>query len=229
MMNLQIDETWAPVVTVSATYGAGGGFIGPRLAERLGVTFVDRAVTVAVADAMAKEATIIEEFEEDMGLGIAHWLSRLAPIGGFWGAPTATDSPCDQDERMYKRHVAAVLHREAARGAVVLGRGSQVILRDVPRALHVRLDGPLERRIARAVEFGGIDEATARRAQHQTDAARERYFHRLHHGHVADPRFYDLIIDATAVPWATCVDIIVTAVVGCDEIRRLNDSLDHWS
>jgi hypothetical protein len=38
------------VVTISATYGAGGGLVGPAVADRLGVPFVDRAIPVAVAD-----------------------------------------------------------------------------------------------------------------------------------------------------------------------------------
>ena len=32
-----------PVVTLAAFYGAGGTVVGPRVAERLGVAFLDRA------------------------------------------------------------------------------------------------------------------------------------------------------------------------------------------
>src|SRR5690606_42079889 len=39
----------ACAVTVSATYGAGGGVVGRALAARLGVSFLDRAVPGAVA------------------------------------------------------------------------------------------------------------------------------------------------------------------------------------
>ena len=41
------------VVTISASYGAGGSRIGPRLAERLGVEFLDRVIPTAVADRLA--------------------------------------------------------------------------------------------------------------------------------------------------------------------------------
>ena len=34
----------APVVTISATYGAGGSIVAPRLAERLGMKFFDRLI-----------------------------------------------------------------------------------------------------------------------------------------------------------------------------------------
>jgi hypothetical protein len=39
----------APVVTLSASFGAGGSVIGPRVAEELGLPFLDRAIPVAVA------------------------------------------------------------------------------------------------------------------------------------------------------------------------------------
>ena len=38
-----------PVVTLAALYGAGGSVVGPRVAERLGVPFLDRDIPEAVA------------------------------------------------------------------------------------------------------------------------------------------------------------------------------------
>lgn len=212
-----------PVVTISAAYGAGGGFIGPRVAERLGVTFVDRAISVAVAADLAERTERVESFEEELGEGLTHWLSAFADAAGVWGGITPPPNMWFHDAGSYKRHVDAVLHRLADQGAVILGRGAQIVLRDVPRVLHVRLDGPVERRIAQAVEFGGLDPDTAHRAQHHTDTARHRYIQRLYHRDVTDSRHYHLLIDATAVPWATCVEIIVVAVQGRDELRRLGE------
>ena len=41
-----------PVVTLSAFYGAGGTVVGPQVAERLGVDFLDRGILAAVARQM---------------------------------------------------------------------------------------------------------------------------------------------------------------------------------
>ncbi len=209
-----------PVVTISAAYGAGGGFIGPQVADRLGVTFIDRAVSAEVAAEMAERTEAVEGFEDEMGDTVTRWLTLFAGTAGIFGM-TSPDDYQFHDERSYKEHVDTVLHREALGGAVILGRGGQVVLHTIPAALHVRLDGPVERRIAQAVEFSGISEPDARRAQRHIDAARHRYVSRLYHANVADPRWYHLVIDATAVPWATCVEIIVTAIEGRDQIRRL--------
>lgn len=42
-------ETHAPVVTLAALYGAAGTVIGPQVAERLGVPFLDRAIPQGAA------------------------------------------------------------------------------------------------------------------------------------------------------------------------------------
>ena len=206
-----------PVVTISSAYGAGGGFIGPQVAERLGVDFVDRAITAAVAADLAERTERVATFEDDLGTGMSHWLTVFADPAGIWGGMTPPPGLWFHDTGSYKRHVDLVLHHQAGQGAVILGRGAQIVLRDVPRALHVRLDGPLERRIDHAVELAGIEPVTARRAQHHTDTARHR---RLYHSDVADPRLYHLVIDATAMPWATCVEIIVAAVRGREGVSR---------
>ena len=38
-----------PVVTLAALYGAGGSVVGPQVAQRLGVPFLDRGISQAVA------------------------------------------------------------------------------------------------------------------------------------------------------------------------------------
>jgi shikimate kinase len=38
-----------PLVTLASLYGAGGSVVGPRVAERLGVAFLDRAIPDRVA------------------------------------------------------------------------------------------------------------------------------------------------------------------------------------
>lgn len=215
-----------PVVTISASYGAGGGFVGPRVAERLGVTFLDRAIPASVAANLAERPEEVLAVEDDLGRGLSHWIAFFSAAGAAWTVVPPLEDGAHYDEASYKEHVAAVLHREAERGAVILGRGAAIVLAAHPGALHVRLDGPLEARIAQVMDLGGLDERSARRAQHHTDTARRRYVHRLYHADVADHRRYHLWIDATAVPVATCVDIIVSAVQGREQLRQLGAD-DH--
>lgn len=217
-----------PVVTISASYGAGGGFVGPRVADELGITFLDRAIPAAVAADLAEPPEEVLAVEADVQRGLGHWIAFFSAMGAAWTDIPRPDAGVSYDEASYKAHVAALFQREAGRGAVFLGRGSAIVLADHPGALHVRLDGPVERRITQVMDFGGLDEHSTRQAQHHTDVARHRYVRRLYHTNVADHRHYHLWIDSTAVPLATCVDIIVSAVQGRDELRQLGaDDHDH--
>ena len=215
-----------PVVTISASYGAGGSLVGPRVADELGVTFLDRAIPASVAADLAEPPDEVLAVEDDLGRGISRWVSFFTSTGVVWTGIPLQELGGRHDEPSYKEHIGLVLRREAERGAVILGRGAAIVLAEHPGALHVRLDGPVERRIAQVMDLGGLDEHSARRAQHQTDTTRHRYVHRLYHADVADHRRYHLWIDATAVPLASCVDIIVSAVQGRDELRQLGAG-DH--
>lgn len=208
------------VVTISSSYGTGGASIGRQVADRLDVPFLDRAIPAAVA------AEVMISFEEATNQeshpvhGLGQWLALFAPLGAAWlGFPDPPQSW--NSEAAYLDHTEAVMRRAADQGVVIMGRGASIVLRDHPRALHVRLDGPPERRIAQAMAQGGIDEPTARRAQRETDTARHQYLRHFHHAEVGDPRHYHLYLDVTALPAAVCVELIVTAVRGREEQSRL--------
>ena len=53
------------VVTLAALYGAGGGVVGPRVAERLGVPFLDRAIPRSVAERAGIDEASVAELDEE--------------------------------------------------------------------------------------------------------------------------------------------------------------------
>jgi cytidylate kinase len=196
-----------PLVTLSASYGAGGAYVGPRLAERLAVPFLDRAIPAQVAERLAVPLDDAAERDESIGGLLSRMALRLAPLGQAFGASVTT---ADLDEDAFRRTTEAIIREHAATGdVVVLGRAGALVLRDDPRALHVRLDGPRERRIEQAMRLTESDRDSAERRLAQTDRAREAY---VHHFYRADPR-YHLTIDSTALPLDTVVEIVARAAV----------------
>jgi cytidylate kinase len=199
------------LVTISASYGAGGSVVGPALAQRLGVPFVDRAVQAAIAEKLGISPDHAERLDEDVEKGLDRVLSHLAPISEYYG---------DVDPEVLKRsshHEAAEQAiRELAGGgkAVVLGRAGAVVLARDPRALHVRLDGPPDARIAQAARIEKIDEDTAARRLKNTDRAREAYVKRYYRCDAKDTDLYDVVLDSTRLGPGLCVEIIATAC-GC--------------
>jgi cytidylate kinase len=110
------------------------------------------------------------------------------------------------------RETEALLHEAAGGGdVVVLGRAGALVLRDRPHALHVRLDGPDEARIAQGMRVEEIDEDEARKRLRSSDRARTDYVRHFYRADPRDPALYHLMIDSTALPLEMCVELILTA------------------
>jgi len=193
---------------VSATYGSGGGLIAPALATRLGLPFADRLIPALGGPQPAGQGEQLTE-EERLASQRTSFLDRLAHLTGGLGLPVPTGDDLGDDVRQQvERSVCAIA---AGAGGVILGRAAMVVLAGHPMAYHVRLDGPEDRRCARAMALEGIDEATARDRMAETDRARAKYFSRIYGRDAADVTLYHLVLDSTALPIDACVRVIVDA------------------
>jgi cytidylate kinase len=77
--------------------------------------------------------------------------------------------------------------------------------------LHVRLDGPRDRRLAAAVAVTGLPEKEVARLLSTNDRAREAYVRQFYRCDPASAANYHLVVDSTALPHDTVVDLVVTA------------------
>lgn len=198
------------LITLSAPYGAGGSYVGPAVARRVGAPFLDRAIPTGVAERLAIPLHDAIERDESVGSPLTRMSIWLGHAGQAFGAPTAM--PEDADEDVYRRATEEVIREHAAGdGAVILGRAGAVVLRGDARALHVRLDGPVEARIGQGMRLEGLDRETAERHIRDTDQARETYVQHFYRVDPRDPSLYHLVIDSTAIPLDTCVELIAAA------------------
>jgi hypothetical protein len=200
------------LVTLSAAYGAGGSRVGPGVAERLGVAFVDRAIPSGVAERLA--VPLREAVERDET--VENWLTRALLSFGQVGPVLAGAAPPPTEvvtDDAFRAATEQVLFEHARRGAVVLGRAGALVLRDVPGALHVRLTGPRAARIAQGAELEHLDRATAERHLDESDRAREAYVRHFYRCDAEDPRHYHLVIDSTAIGLDACAELIAAAAL----------------
>jgi cytidylate kinase len=196
------------VVTISATYGAGGSVIAPRLAERLDLPFADRLIPAEHVPVPGPGSEHITE-EERRQTARTSFFSRLAHITGGLGLPVpSAEDMADPVKERVERSIEVLVERG---GAVILGRGGAVALAAHPRAYHVRLDGPVERRVERAMSIETVDEATCRARLRETDKAWSGYVERVYGRDAADPALYHLVLDPTVLALDDCVEILASA------------------
>ena len=83
--------------------------------------------------------------DESLGDAIGRLASSFALLPELAGAMAQAGVLAGED---YRRETEKIIRSHAPGGAVVLGRAGALVLREHGHALHVRLDGPAERRIA---------------------------------------------------------------------------------
>ena len=198
------------LVTVSASYGAGGSVVAPALAGRLGLPFLQRVTTsegqIAEPGPCDEQLSAEEVKATPVHRLLAH-LTQAMPAGPTQSPP----STHHQDEHLRGHGEAGIQRLLAADGGgVILGRAAAVVL-GKGRGFHVRLDGPADRRVAQGAAIEGISEEQARTRLRAADKARTAYVRRLYRCDPADASLYHLVIDSTAVPLDTVIELILVA------------------
>jgi cytidylate kinase len=202
-----------PLVTFMGLYGAGSSVIGPRVADRLDVPFLDTAIPAAVAERLGVPEEAIRTYDPDVERE-GH-RGRLRRFLDSLGQPATADTAPQTDEtaRRLRSATAAYLAEATVDGGVVLGRGGMLVLRRVPGVLHVRLEGPREARIELAMREFGFDRRTAEQRLADNDRARAAYVREWYGIDPDDPDLYHLRLDSTVLHPETCVDVIATAAL----------------
>jgi hypothetical protein len=95
---------------------------------------------------------------------------------------------------------------------VIVGRGGQVLLKNIPGTLHVRIFAPFNLRVKRLVERERIDEKHAVRMFRQSDHDSAGYIHSFFNADWNDASLYDLLINTEKLSPATAVQLIIDSV-----------------
>jgi cytidylate kinase len=193
------------VITVSAAYGAGGSVIAPRLAERIGLPFLNRPVDTATTAAISEEARADEDVSQSVWSRI---LEALASVPDEYGSHLALPPGGSATELRTASEQRLMSFLDSHQGGVVLGYAGALV---IPSAFRIRLDGPVDRRLVQGMRIEGLDEATARTRLERTDSIRAGYWKRLYQRDIRDPYNYNLWIDSTSLDADVIVDIVTTA------------------
>jgi len=194
-------RTLPPVVTLFESYGSGASYIGPRVAQALGVPFHAQAFS-------SEELENAETKRESEGVLGRVFAAMGGSYAGIEGPAVAMAQRDDYDLVMLNtRNV----QEEARQGGVILGRNAALILANRPAALHVILDGPLNQRIERAARDSGIPIERAAKRQKREDQIRADMSLKLYGWDPRDTQRYDLAVNTGTLDLDTCVEVIAQA------------------
>ena len=184
------------VITVSRQIGSLGTEIARECAQRLLYEYVDKEKMEKMLAHAGFPELEIRKFDE-----------KKPP---FWDSVSL-------ERRKFLHSAQAIIYELAHKGRVVIvGRGGQVLLRDIPGIIHVRIISPFEVRVKRLVEAGGLDEKQAGRFIRQGDQESFGFIHTFFHANWEDPGLYDLTINTAKVSVEIAVQWIIGAVHSAD-------------
>ena len=200
------------VVTVSSSFCAGGAVVAARVAERLGWPVHNRAIPAEVAERLAVELDTAFLHDESVETAFSRLMSNLASHLTLEPGVALPDH-MSHDPKAFKLASEHVIRAIAEHDAVIVGRAAAVVLADRQDALHVRFDGPVAARLARARIIFGLSEKMASQRLLETDRARALYVRTYYKRDWNDPSLYHLIIDGTAFDEDACAEIVLAAVL----------------
>lgn len=126
------------VVTISRQFGAGGRTLGRLVAGQLGYDFVDEEIIQMVAKKARVSTNWVESIEKEAGGRLLKYMTRIVPRSFI--DMVLDDQRGYIDEEIYVDLLHQIINRLADEGnVVIIGRGSQYILRDRDDAYHVLL------------------------------------------------------------------------------------------
>ncbi len=186
----------AAVVTLFEAYGAGASVIGPKVADALGVPWIGPTLHSEQLEAADTRAA---------GSGIM--TSILTAISG----PQQPTYRSAEDARLAQDITASVRQAVGPGGGVIIGRNATVILARDPRVLHVKLDGDVEDRVARAAHESRITVAQARARLVREDRSRAEVALQLFGWDPRQTARYDLVVSTSTFGVDETVRMIVAA------------------
>jgi cytidylate kinase len=176
------------IITVSRELAALGDETAQELAKILGYRFVDKHS--------------LEERVKSYGIGRQKFEKYDERKPSFLAS-------LSQDRDDYLHYLKTAIFAEAEQGSsVFIGRGANIVFRNVPGVISVFLVAPLEVRIERVKSYFHCDEKRARQIIERSDHDRmgfHRYFFDIDW---KDPGNYHLSLNTGTFPPSVCAEII---------------------
>ena len=225
------------VVTFNGHVGAGGNEVGVLAARTLGADYVDRLVLAEAAKRMGStvEALSIRE-QRKIALRdrVAYFLQTMlerSAMSGAAGEPyfspgmeylpseeytDLAQEPLTVAQKLKDEHVlectSTVIRELATSGnVVIIGRASNLILKDIPDVLHVGIIAPLDIRISTIKEREHLSARDAEKYVLEMEKAREAYFRKFFKVLPHDASLYHLVLNLGLMSVEKAAEIVTHA------------------
>lgn len=189
------------IITIGRQFGSGGKCVAEVLGRKLGIPVYDQELIMKAAQESGFSAEFFEQSDEKR---------RFFSLSSIFATAYSSETENYMSDKGLFRIQCETIRNIAAQGpAVIVGRCSDYVLRDMKNKLDVFLTSPLEKRAARVAERQGIDYAKAMETVEREDRNREEYYNYYTFGNWGVASNYDLCIDSDKLGDEGTADMII--------------------
>lgn len=189
------------VITISRQFGCGAHEIGTKLAEKLGVPYYDKELLKRAAKESGFDENLFKFYDERP---TSSFLFNISADG----YTSVTDTGITLEDKIFQFQFDSIRRAADEGSCIIVGRGSDYILRDMPNMLSVFLHGSDEFRRARVIKQYGISEKSAAKEIKTTDKKRARFHNFYCDSKWGEAASYDLSIDVSRIGVDETVELL---------------------
>jgi len=188
------------ILTISREFGSGGREIGQAVAKVLNYGYINKEQLLADIRATGKDwETYGKNLDEHCP---TVWEKYDWSFRGFTALLQSL-----------------ILHYALNDKMVIMGRGGNFLLKDIPYALRIRVVAPIDKRIDRIMERESVDKDTAHWLQEKTDKERACFIHLIYGKHWDSPEEYDMVLDGGSKTLDELTGIVKEALLNRDKFN----------
>ncbi len=199
------------VITISRQFGAGGRTLGEMVAEKLGYEFYDNEVIQMVSIHAKVSADSVDALEKETGGIFKKVITDIVPKGLKDLIVSRKQETID--EEIYIDILQKMITEIAEDGnAVIIGRGSQYILKDLDDIFHVLITADKDDRVKFFKEKYDLTSDQAIRAVGQDNRRRANLYRKFGETDYDQPERYHLVLNTSKLDFDTACELICELV-----------------
>lgn len=195
------------VITINRELGSGGRTIGEKLAQKLGISFYDKAVIQGLMD---KFGMTVEQIEKLKSQEKPSWWAEMQQRCKSLLDSGHKEKPSTAEMFVTERQILESLASQES--CVIAGRSAFLIFREWKNSIHVFIQASTEHRIERLIEKQGLTLAAAVDTIDMVDEGREKYIKQFSDTSRYDTRNYDIVLSIDRLSVDDAVQVILDYV-----------------
>ena len=192
-------------ITISHLIGSGGAYVGEKLADRLGIPFLDREIIQSVAQQLNILESEVERREERLTTFWDNFNRSMIGLSPIIIAEFPQLAPSDFE--LFKTECETIQKIASKSSAIFLGRCGWDILKNHPNHVSILLTANHSDRVKRLCTLYELTEQDARKLIKTNDQERDAYNKKFTQKNWVDARYYDLCVNTSSTGWDGAVEI----------------------